>query len=79
MPSRRKSASISSGSVQRFASARMRRFSLLENCRRLAVATTSGSGTGSIAEVHRCLHLIRDDSNLPFYADSSKIGVSPSC
>jgi hypothetical protein len=79
MPSQRKSASISPGSVQRSTSARMRRFSLLENCRRLAVAATSASGTGSTADVHRCLHLISHDSDLPFYADSSKIGVSPSC
>jgi hypothetical protein len=44
----------------------MRRFSLLENCHRLAVPATSGSGTGNTADVHRCLHLVSHDSNLSF-------------
>ncbi|MCX7108608.1 MAG: hypothetical protein NTX45_00490, partial [Proteobacteria bacterium] len=38
------SAPMSPGWSQRSAASRMRRLSLLENCRRLAVATTSGSG-----------------------------------
>src|SRR5277367_4209054 len=42
MPSRRSSAPICPGSLHRSASARMRRFSLAENCRRRAIATTSG-------------------------------------
>ena len=48
MPSRRNSAPISPFLLQRSAAARMRRLSLGENCRRFAVAATSGLGGGAI-------------------------------
>src|SRR5271154_3496287 len=50
MPSRRSSAPISPGWVQRSASPRMRRFSAPENRRRLAVADTSGSGGAALED-----------------------------
>src|SRR5580704_1493327 len=43
MRSRRRNAPSVPASLQRLASASNRRFSLPENCRRLAIATTSGS------------------------------------
>src|SRR5450759_288514 len=51
MRSRRKNAPSVPASLQRSASASNRRFSLPENLRRLATATTSGSGRASCEAV----------------------------
>src|SRR5579859_6003627 len=50
MRSRRRNAPSVPASLQRSASASKRRFSLPENCRRLAIATTSGSRRGASCE-----------------------------
>src|ERR1017187_855311 len=50
MRSRRRNAPSVPASLQRSASASNRRFSLPENWRRLAIATTSGSGSGASSE-----------------------------
>src|SRR6266404_5452011 len=50
MPSLRSNAPSSPGFLQWSAALRIRRFSALENCRRLAVAATSGSGTVEAAD-----------------------------
>src|SRR5216684_952875 len=44
---RRRKAPSSPRSLQRSASAKSNRFSLAENCRRVAISITSGSGLGS--------------------------------
>src|SRR5271157_2298398 len=50
MRSRRRNAPSVPATLQRSASASSRRFSLPENCRRLAFATTSGSRRGASSE-----------------------------
>src|SRR5665647_714559 len=50
MPSRRRNAPSVPASLHRSASASNRRFSLPENLRRLAIATTSGSRRGASGE-----------------------------
>src|ERR1700680_2421981 len=50
MRSRRRTAPSVPASLQRSASASNRRFSLPENWRRLAIATTSGAGRGASSE-----------------------------
>src|SRR4249920_817105 len=50
MRSRRKNAPSVPASLQRSASASNRRFSLPGNCRRLAMATTSGAGRAASSE-----------------------------
>src|SRR5450432_774340 len=50
MRSRRRNAPSVPASLHRSASASKRRFSLPENCRRLAIATTSGSRRGASSE-----------------------------
>src|SRR6266478_2669783 len=50
MPSLRSNAPSSPGFLQWSAALRIRRFSALENCRRLAVAATSGSGAVEAAD-----------------------------
>src|ERR1035438_776875 len=50
MRSRRRNAPSVPASLQRSASASNRRFSLPENWRRLAIATTSGSASGASSE-----------------------------
>src|ERR1022692_325054 len=50
MRSRRRNAPSVPASLQRSASASNRRFSLPGNCRRLAIATTSGSGRAASSE-----------------------------
>src|SRR5450631_149081 len=50
MRSRRRNAPSVPASLQRSASASKRRFSFPENCRRLAIATTSGSRRGASSQ-----------------------------
>lgn len=78
-PSRRSSAPISPGALQAAASRRMRRLYAAEKRRRLACATTSGSGsrteafTRSTSDKVFCSCSMMD---LPFYSNLTKEGVS---
>src|ERR1700675_3476952 len=66
MRSRRRNAPSVPAALQRSASASNRRFSLPENWRRLAIATTSGSRRGASTEA-----VSMEEPDIPFIEDFS--------